>query len=107
MILETKENEPTDVSTDGWFFHLFGLLFPSTHVRFSQATFEAQNFDLPHGLFQQNPILNSPLPEFLPTCTPTTAGTAAAPTAVPNISFAAMMEGARSQKLFYMYRSSL
>ena len=93
----------TDVATDGGFFH-FGLLFPSTHVRFSQATFEAQNSDLPHGLFQQNPILNSPLPAILPICTPITAGAAAAPTAEPDMSFTAMMEGASRMPAYPLTR---
>ena len=88
-------------------FSILAFWFPSTHVRFSQATFEAENFDLPHGIFHPIPIPNSPLPAIPPICTPITAGTAAAPTAEPDISYTAMMEGARSQKLFYMYRSSL
>ena len=61
IILETKEHEPTDVGTDGWFFH-FGLLFPSTHVRFSQAKYEAQNVEPPPPPYTPSPPTSDPPP---------------------------------------------
>ena len=75
------------------------FVFPRPHL------FEAENFELPHGMFHQNPIQNTPLPGLLPICTPTTAGTAAAPTAEPDMSFTAMMEGVSRMPAYPLTRS--
>ena len=61
IIPEAKENEPTDVATDGGFFHV-GILFSPTHVRFSQAKYEAQNVEPPPPPYTPSPPTSDPPP---------------------------------------------